>query len=70
MQSSLTFIKNATITTLILYVIFSGLLAILAAIGWVTWDFVGEWAGRIGLVTLLILVLTAVVSFLVGLIKK
>lgn len=70
MQSSLNFIKNATITALIIYVIFAGLLAILATLSWVTWEFVGEWAGRIGLATLLLLVLNAVVSLLVGLVRK
>lgn len=70
MNSALTFIKNTTITTAILYVAFAGLLAILAVLSWVTWEFVGEWLGRVGLVALLLVVLSSVISLLTGMIRK
>ncbi len=70
MHSSLTFIKNTVITALIIYVIFAGLLAILATLSWIGWAFVGEWSGRVGLVTLLVVALTIIVSLLVGFVRK
>lgn len=70
MQSALTFIKQTSLVTVILYVAFAGLLAILAVLSWVSWEFVGEWLGRIGLVTLLLLVVINVIAFLTGLIRR
>lgn len=70
MNSALAFIKNTTITTAILYVTFAGLLAILAVLSWVTWEFVGEWLGRVGLVALLLVVLSSVIALLTGMVRK
>lgn len=70
MESALKFIKPTVITTIILYVILAGLLAILAVLSWVSWEFVGEWLGRIGLVTLLLVAISSVVAILAGLLRK
>ncbi len=70
MNSSISFIRNTVIATLILYVIFAGLLAILAVLSWISWEFVGEWLGRVGLVALLVAGLSSLVALLVGLVRK
>lgn len=70
MQSTLTFIKNITLITVILYVTFAGLLTILAILTWVSWPFVGEWLGRIGLIAALLVLLSSVVTILTGLIRR
>ena len=70
MVSSLSFIRIPALITLTLYVLFAGLIAILAVLSWITWEFVGEWLGRVGLVALLVVVLTSVIALLTGLIRK
>lgn len=70
MASALNFIKVTTLTTLALYVLLAGLLAIAAVLSWVSWEFVGEWLGRIGLVTLLIVALTGAIAAITGLLRK
>ncbi len=70
MVSSLSFIRITALITLTLYVLFAGLIAILAVLSWITWEFVGEWLGRVGLVALLVVVLTSVIALLTGLIRK
>ena len=70
MASSIQFIKVTTLVALSLYVLFAGLMAILAILSWVNWEFVGEWLGRVGLVALLLVVLTSVIAGITGLIRK
>ena len=70
MESSLSFIRITALITLTLYVLFAGLIAILAVLSWISWEFVGEWLGRVGLVALLVVVLTSVIALLTGLIRK
>lgn len=70
MVSSLSFIRITALITLTLYVLFAGLIAILAVLSWISWEFVGEWLGRVGLVALLVVVLTSVIALLTGLIRK
>ena len=70
MESALNFIKNSVIAVLITYVVFAGLMAILAVLTWVSWEFVGEWLGRIGLIALLLIALTSAVALLTSLLRK
>ena len=70
MNSSISFIRNTVIGTLILYVVFAGLLAILAVLTWISWEFVGEWLGRVGLIAVLVAGLSSVIALLIGLIRK
>ena len=70
MNSSISFIRNTVIGTLILYVVFAGLLAILAVLTWISWEFVGEWLGRVGLIAVLVAGLSSIIALLIGLVRK
>ena len=70
MTSTISFIKTTALTTLGLYVLFAGLMAIAAVLSWVTWEFVGEWLGRIGIIARLVVVITGAIAFITGLIRK
>ena len=64
MTSTISFIKTTALTTLGLYVLFAGLMAIAAVLSWVTWEFVGEWLGRIGIIALLVTAFVLAAHFL------
>jgi hypothetical protein len=39
-------------------------------LSWLSWDFIGEWIGRIGFVALLVAALSGVIAVLAGLFRK
>jgi hypothetical protein len=70
MKTSLNFIKNSVLGIAILYILFIGLMIIGGVLSWLSWDFIGEWIGRIGFVALLVAALSGVIAVLAGLFRK
>jgi uncharacterized membrane protein YraQ (UPF0718 family) len=67
MKTSLNFIKNSVLG---IYILFIGLMIIGGVLSWLSWDFIGEWIGRIGFVALLVAALSGVIAVLAGLFRK
>lgn len=70
MNKSLTYIKHTAVVLVALYVIFAGLLAASAVLGWATWIQVGDWLTKAAAVFAILLVINIIVSMLVNATRK